>query len=68
LSPSGFLTGLVVIIGLGALLNVSRSIDRKADGERKGGKPMKKRMVILFAASLESIWAAAAGALQAPKG
>jgi hypothetical protein len=68
LSPSGYLWALVVIIGLGALLNVSRSINRKADGKRKGGKAMKKRMVMLFAATLETLWVAAAGSLQAPEG
>lgn len=33
----------------------------------KKGRPRNK-MIVLFAASLESLWVAAAGALQAPKG
>jgi hypothetical protein len=69
-SPSGYLVGLVVIIGLGTLHTIVRSLYGIAGGrfERKRGMPMRKRMITLFAGSLETIWAAAAGSLQAPKG
>lgn len=69
LSPSGYLSGLVVVIGLGSLLTVVRALDRKEERQTdsKGGKPMKL-LTTLLAGSLETVWAAAAGALQAPKG
>jgi hypothetical protein len=59
-----------MVIGLGSLLSIVRSLYRKAEGrfDRKRGMPMTKKMITLYAASLETIWAAAAGALQAPKG
>jgi hypothetical protein len=62
--------GLAVVIGLGTLLTIVRSLYRRADDrfDRKGGMPMRNKVIILYAGSLETIWAAAAGALQAPKG
>jgi hypothetical protein len=59
-----------MVIGLGALLTIVRSLYRKADGrfDGTGGMPMTNKMITLYAAGLETIWAAAAGALQAPKG
>jgi hypothetical protein len=58
-----------VVIGLGALLTIARLISRKAEGKTKGGMPMHKRItIVLSAACLETIWQAAAGAIQTPKG
>jgi hypothetical protein len=69
-SLSGYLVGLVVVIGLGTLHTIVRSLHVIADGrfEGKRGMPMRKRLITLYAGSLETIWAAAAGSIQAPKG
>jgi hypothetical protein len=70
-SPSGYLAGLVVVIGLGTLDSLVRSLQNIAHGriDPGGGLPMRTRVVItLFAGTLDTVWVAAAGALQAPKG
>jgi hypothetical protein len=69
-SPSGYLVGLVVVIGLGTLLTMARSLYEVASGrfDWKGGKPMGRTLITVFAGTLETIWAAVTGAIQAPKG
>jgi hypothetical protein len=58
-----------MVFGLGSLLTVARFVKCKADspGDRNGGVPMKQKMITLFAAVLETLWAAAAGAPPDPE-